>query len=180
MSGFYEEDEMKLKFLLDMYRLVSNDFKENYENLKNIRINLRSLNSLNISAFTDVEFLDIINFDISDIIDVLFNTPLQLKKNKRFHELSDLCITELTDPIRRPRLIQMYLRDFLSETIKRIDSHVLTNGMVLADLGTASKLTSSMMYKIQQNIVDSVKKKKDEDEDEGDIDFDNDTPGEDT
>jgi len=156
---FYGEDDMKMKFYLDLYEMLSKDMEKQQEALLGVRIYLRTIESLNVSAFEDVDFLTILQIDLSDIMIIIFNSPLQLneKIGKKYHRISRLLTYELTDNIRRPKLIQIYLRKWISAVLERIDHHFRIIGYMMLEVGTAGKLTSSMISRMYRDIKGEIK-----------------------
>lgn len=166
----FDDPTMTLKFVADMYKMVDLNNKERAENLKDIRINLLSIYNLNVSAYDDVDFLDTLQYEIRDIINVIVNTPIQLKHNHRFHRFTNLVMTELTDPIRRPRLIQMYIRDWVMECLKRIDKHFRAIGLVEYNLGTQVQMGGHVVSQMRDNLEESLSQYNQQDDLE-DINF---------
>jgi len=156
---FYDEEDMKLKFYLDLYKLLSEDMEKQMNNLMDIRIYLRSLESLNVSAYEEVDFLTILQIDIQDIMQIIFNTPIQVdnKVVKKFQRITKLLTYELTDNVKRPKLIQIYLRKFIHATLERIDYHFRIIGYMLLEIGTYGKLTSSMLTRMYREVRGEMK-----------------------
>lgn len=158
MAYDYGGEAYDLKNILDMYHLVSGDEKTRRKALRKINLTIRTLNSLHRSPFETIDVLDILTFDIKDIIKILHNTPVQLKRDDRFIKTAIELIHELTEhpKVRNIDLIKEILEEFLEYTIYRIDQNSTANGLILFLLSTEVRVSSTMLTKVQRQLEDSI------------------------
>jgi len=167
MEEYMSEEERKMKYMVDMYEMIDSGEAHKQEKALLIGLKIKNLAKLsNISVFEDPDLLEIVNLEISDVLNLIYASPVVLNPKDEFIEAFEELVEQLTDEVKSVFLTKEAFKDFTLTGIKRINDHTKAMGLVQMQLGAEMKVLSSALGKITKGYIDDMRRKAEEGEDE--------------
>ncbi len=155
MAYGYDAEEQVEK-LFEIVKVLMDNNNLYKDQLFGIGLSLKWLQKFNTPVFKEMEYLRESNFDIPVVLSAIFNTPIQLGDREKFRRMTYLLSRELTDRVRRPRLIKIYYEYWIREFLKRADDHSFAVGTIILEV--IQKLTQDTAS-IIPNLISELRTK---------------------
>jgi len=156
-----------------MFKIVDESDTRRFKELKDTNLSIKVLELLNLSAFKapDFNLSESIKIDVKDIMTIIHNTPIQLRKEPKFRKIYKLLIHELGEEpeVIDYELIKIYYEKFVDLVLDRVEEYTNAIGLLEMLLGSEIKLSSTMLTKIARTFDNIIKESVDEESE--DIDF---------
>ncbi len=154
----YDELE-QLKLFGEHYNAVTEDFRYEREEIKQVGFSFISLREFHIPSHKRKSILQRIPIEVQDLIVILQNTGLAQDDNHKFTKYSKLLLRVISAKKIRPRLIQIYLRLLIGSLLDRTEEDSNFKSSMIASLAMNVRLTGGMISRLENKATQFIESK---------------------